>query len=270
MSKIKWYYTDSLAEASSLLRDNNVLPHGGGTNLVTRELSNIDGLLDLSKLKLNYIKQEKDTIEIGSMTTYCEVVKQLKTLSPENILIKSLQNSANTPLRNRITIGGSIGFIPKWSDLIGALMVLDANVVLIGKNVGDFPIADILKNNHLLDNSLITAIKFINKPSVSSHYRDIKTKSDMPLFTITTLIELKDKKINNPKIYITGTRELVSQITNLEKYLQNKSIEELSETDIQSLVNVTFRGNRITDPMYLSEKAKIETCRAIFRALEMN
>lgn len=268
MSKIKWYYTESLDEASSLLRDKNILPHGGGTHLNNIDLLHVNGLLDLSKLKLNYIRQENDIIEIGAMTTYADVIDELQKISPNCMLLQTLKNSANTPLRNRITIGGSIGYVTQWSDLIGALLALDAKVVLVGKNEGEYDIARFWNSNDLREGSLITAVKFKDFPHKSYHYRDVKTNNDMPLFTISTLFDMDNDVIANTHIIIVGTKDRVSKIVDLEKYLTGKTIQELDEQTVLDLVNVEFVGNRSTDNAYLSQKAKIETWRSIFRAME--
>jgi len=74
--------------------------------------------------------------------------------------LKSLQNSADTPLRNRITIGGSIAFAPPWSDIIGALIVLDTKIILYRKNEGVSQLKNNLKNNKLKQDSLIAGIRF--------------------------------------------------------------------------------------------------------------
>jgi len=268
MSKIKWYYTDSLAEASSLLREKNILPHGGGTHLNNIDLSHVNGLLDLSGLELNYIKQDGDIIEIGSMATYADVIEKLQAISPNCMLLQTLQNSANTPLRNRITIGGSLGHIPQWSDLIGALLALDAKVILAGKHEGEYDISRFWNDDELREGSLITAVKFKDYPHKSYHYRDVKTKNDMPLFTISTLFDMDNDVIANTHIIIVGTKDRVSKIVELEKYLTGKTIQQLDEQTVIDLVNVEFVGNRSTDNDYLAHKTKIETWRSIFRAME--
>ncbi len=270
MIKIQWHYPKSLAEASSLLEIKNIIPHGGGTSLINRDFSHVVGLLNLTELGLNYIKQDNAIIEIGSMSTYADILTGLKSISPDNILVKSLQNAANTPCRNRITIGGSISFAPKWSDVIGALLALEAKVVITGKNDGEFLLSKYLEQKELRQQSLITAVKFKNFSHRSSHYREVKTKNDMPLFTITALLKMDKDQIEQAKVFIIGTTERISQLIELENYLENKLRLEISEEGIQNLVKVSFNGSRITDGDYLSHKAKIETARTIFRAMEIS
>lgn len=268
MKNIQWTYPVSLAEASSLLEKKNIVPHGGGTHLGGRDLSRVEGIVCLKKLGLDYVKKDKDTIEIGSMTSYADVVKKLRSISPDSILVKALKDAANTPCRNRITIGGSIAFVPKWSDLIGSLLVLDAKVVLAGKNKGEFLVSDYLQKRELQEGSLICAVTFKEFPYRSSHYRDVKTQNDMPLFTVSVLCAMKNYRIDKAKVIIVGTQERISCMHELENYLIAKTVSDLSEEKICDLVECKFFGKRITDPDYLSYKAKVETARAIFRALE--
>ena len=268
MSEKKWYYTDSLGEASSLLRNKTILPHGGGTHLNNIDLSHVEGLLDLSQLGLNFIKQDGDYIEIGATTTYADVVNKLQEISCRCLLLQTLRDSANANLRNRITVGGSIAYIPQWSDLIGALLALDAKVKLVGKNEGEYDIADFWRDHTLRKNSLITAVRFKNFPHKCYHYREVKTNNDMPLFTVSTLFDMDHDKIKNTHIIIVGTKERVSKLTELERYLTGKKLNDLNENDVKALIDVDFAGNRVVDPDYLKQKAKIETWRSIFKAME--
>ncbi|MCF7833371.1 MAG: FAD binding domain-containing protein [Candidatus Marinimicrobia bacterium] len=268
MINIKWTYPVSLSEATSLLEKENVVIHGGGTNLSGRDISNVEGIICLKKLGLDYVKKDKDIIEIGAMSSYADVVKALSSLSPEHILLKALKNAANTPCRNRTTIGGSIAFVPTWSDRAGALLALDATLVLAGKNEGEVKVADYLKNKALQEKTLILAVKIKDTPHRSFHYRDVKTANDMPLFTITVLLELENDVIKSAGIFIVGTKQLITGLPELESYLLGKSKDDIVDSEVQDLVNVSIVGSRITDTDYMSIKAKIETARAIFSALE--
>ena len=268
MINIKWTYPVSLAEAASLLEEKNVVPHGGGTHLSGRDLSRVEGIMCLKKLGLDYVKKENDTIEIGAMTSYADLVAGLSKISPDHILVKALKNAANTPCRNRITIGGSVAFVPMWSDLIGPLLALDASLVLVGKQSGEFKVSEYLEKKELQDQTLISAIKINNTAHRSFHYRDVKTTNDMPLFTITVLLKLDSKKISEAKAYIVGTKERISRLAEVEAYLQGKDKSDIKAGAIEDRVNVSIVGSRITDPEYMGYKAKIETARAIFSALE--
>jgi CO/xanthine dehydrogenase FAD-binding subunit len=268
MNNIKWYYPVSLAEVSLLLEKKGLVLHGGGTNLTSRNISGIEGFICLKNLDLDYVKNDKNMIEIGAMCSYADIVKKLREISPDNILVKSLQHAANTPCRNRITLGGSVAYVPKWSDLAGALLALDADLVLSGKQNGEFKFSEYLEQKELRKQTMVCAVRIKDKPHLSAHYREIKTANDMPLFTITVLLNVKNEKISPSRIFVVGTKERMTELGEVENYLSGKNIKDLHDTDIQDLVNVEFLGKRITDPGYMSYKVKVETARTIRKALE--
>jgi CO/xanthine dehydrogenase FAD-binding subunit len=263
MKELNWNYPKSLADAEKLVRQENVLPHGGGTGLLLRNLSGIDGLIELSQLPLRYVNAANGMIEIGSMCSYADVVTEFRKIDPKHILVKCLHHSANTPLRNRITVGGSIAMFLPWTDLMGALIALDAKVTLIGENSGDFPVVEYVKNKKLRSGSLITAVKFQNSPWRSAHYREIRTKSDMPIFNLTVLLRVATDKVTESRIIVVGTVSKFARLNAVEDYLKDRKSEEIKSAEIEKLVNLKFAGSRIDDPEYVNIKAGIELGRMI-------
>jgi len=267
MKELNWYYPETLADAAKLVQQKNVFPHGGGTGLLLRKLSAVDGLIELSQLPLQRIKITGDFIEIGGICTYGDVISELMKTDPEHILVKCLHHSANTPLRNRITIGGSIAMFPPWSDLMGALIALDAEVKLLGKNSGDFPISEYIKDKNLHSESLITSVKIQNLPWRSAHYREIRTKSDMPIFNHTVLLKTADGRIDDSRLITVGTASKFTRLSEVEEYLLNRRIETINPSEIEKRVRLKFSGSRIDDPEYVNLKAGIELGRLIQKAL---
>lgn len=267
MKELNWNYPKTLADAEKLVQQENVVPHGGGTGLLLRNLSGVDGLIELSQLPLRYVNAANGIIEIGSMSTYADVVAEMTKIEPEHILVKCLHHSANTPLRNRITVGGSIAMFPTWSDLLGALIALGAKVHLIGKNNGDFPVEDYVKDSNLRQNSLITVIKLHNSGWRSAHYRETRTKSDMPIFNHTVLLKAEADKVSESHIIVVGTASKFTRLTAVEDYLNSRKIDEIKSAEIEKLVNLKFAGSRIDDPDYSNIKAGIELGRMIVQMM---
>jgi len=189
MNNINWYYPNSPAEASTLMLRGKTILHAGSTGLRGRDIPSGTSLLDLSKAGLSNCTIKPAAITLGAMCTYADVVKALQEKIPDHILVKSLKPAANTPLRNRITVGGSVAFFPPWSDLMGPLLALDATVVLAGKNEGEYPIAAFIEKKELREQSLITSIKIPAGEWLAAHHREIRSVSDMPAFTITLLLQ---------------------------------------------------------------------------------
>ena len=55
---LQWYYPEKISEALKLIKKDGVILHAGGTRLLKTEARNIKGLVDISLLKLNYIKKD--------------------------------------------------------------------------------------------------------------------------------------------------------------------------------------------------------------------
>ncbi len=129
--KLREYISpETIEEAYDILiknRSNLIL--GGGCFLgISRRKRNIG--IDLSKLNLNYIVEEKDNVIIGAENTLREVaVNNLVANISSGILIESIkQLGAGIQLKNTATIGGSVYSKYGFSDLMPTLLVLDAKL----------------------------------------------------------------------------------------------------------------------------------------------
>jgi CO/xanthine dehydrogenase FAD-binding subunit len=119
----------SLEEAYSLLEERRALVIGGGawTRMNTRS---VELAVDLSGLDLRYIKKKGKRFEIGAMTTArdLETSEELKK-SFGNIISEAVAHIVGVQLRNIITVGGTVFGRYGFSDLLTALLALDAAVV---------------------------------------------------------------------------------------------------------------------------------------------
>ncbi len=138
MSKkeIKWFYPSNFDEAVKIhLQNNLIIPCAGSTAIMRSKRLNNEGFIDLTKCDLSYINQDKkDSLTIGATTTFNEIIefiqsKDYKDSSFEKMLYKALIEAASYPLRNRITVGGSLYDLPLWSDLISPLLLTDTKVI---------------------------------------------------------------------------------------------------------------------------------------------
>jgi len=122
---VQWYFPETVDEAVAFLGRERTIPHGGGTSLVKSGISSYSGVVDLARVPLNYLKTDRGILEIGANQTFASAAENLSNLYPGCILASALGSAASTPLRNRITVGGSASLFPLWSDLIGPMAVLE-------------------------------------------------------------------------------------------------------------------------------------------------
>ena len=121
----------SVAQAEELLLSdpkNSIL--GGGMWLRLGQ-ARYHTVIDISRLGLDYIREEEKYIELGAMTT----LRQMEThpLLRElygGVLPRCLAPIVGVPFRNTATVGGTVFGQYAFSDILTVLLALDARVLL--------------------------------------------------------------------------------------------------------------------------------------------
>jgi len=264
MYEIKWYFPGSIDEALDLIKLEGVIPHAGGTGILkSRLLEKIKGLVDLGKLSINYFCEENGEIKIGAMQTYGDVIENLQRIDPDSILIKALSQAASTPLRNRITVGGSVSYFPVWSDIMGPLIALDASVTLLGENAGIYNIRYFANNRLLRRNSLVKEVKFKKDRWKSYYFRAVRTSFDYAAFTISILAKKNKNLVKDMRIVVTGCAGKFNRLEDLEEKLKGKETQDLNLDDIVKDINLEFIGKRHGSPEYLNHLFQVELARGL-------
>ena len=105
----------------------------GGTDLLVTKPQEVECLVDIANLDLDYIRKDEDGISIGAATTV-DLIETSPVFSklPYRVLSQAANNMATPQVRNMATIGGNICNASPAADLPVALMVLDATVKTAG------------------------------------------------------------------------------------------------------------------------------------------
>ena len=267
MKEIKWYFPENLRAVPALLKKDGVIPHGGGTGILKGSMGSVKGLIDLTLLPLGFFRVKKGTIDIGAAQTYAEIIENMKKIDPEHILVKALSVSASTPLRNRITAGGSIAMFPPWSDLMGPLIALDAEVSLCGSREGDFNITSYVNDRHLAGGNLITGIKINRDRWTSCYYRETCVHFDYPAFTVTILLKKDGKAIVDTRIVIVGCTGRFRRLLELEESIRGRDAGEVEPESISGKVKIDFTGKKSLSPGYIRHLAKVQIERGLAAVL---
>lgn len=203
----------SWQEAYKLLKaspKNKIL--GGGLWL-KKGNTEVDTLIDLSRLNLNKIEDKGNYLEIGSMVTQREL-----ELSP---LVKSLGGGVisyavsqimGPAFRNTATVGGSIYGKYGFSDLITVLLGVDVELQF-------YPNAKMSLDEYLAKpgfyDGILTHIR-IKKDDVKAYFKKVKaTAIDYPILNVCVT------KGNKYKV-VVGSRPLAATSLNkVNEYLNN-------------------------------------------------
>ncbi len=126
MSKqFSYHRPENLNDAHKLLARDGAKPLLIHPRMGVEPYSTADAVVDLSRLNLNYIKQDGDVIRIGAMTTLQDVADSalLRTLA-RGILPEAASLTAHLGLRNASTIGGVMENPTSAVDVMLALLCL--------------------------------------------------------------------------------------------------------------------------------------------------
>jgi len=263
MKTLAWYYPRDLEEATLLLQEPGVVPHGGGTGLLRTGLGHLSGLVDLRYLPVFDFKVQDGVIEMGAGLTFAEVVRRMSALEPDSVLVKSLGRAAATPLRNRITIGGSVAMAPPWSDLLGPLVALEAEVVLAGGREETCPVADYVADRERRTGTLVTAVRVRREPWQSVYVRATATHFDYAAFTITLLAKTNDGVVEDIRLVVVGAKNKVNRLRELEASLIGQPAGALRAPALGADLGLEFPAKTIGGPEYVAHLFHVELERAL-------
>lgn len=156
MLKIQNYtYARSLDEAYAALVKNPKNCIIGGMIWLKMEDKVVPEAIDLSGLGLDQIEEEEDCFKIGAMVTLRELeLHDRLNKATGNVIHDALKDIVGVQLRNLATIGGSVFSRFGFSDVLCALMCLDASVQLY--HAGEMSIQEFSKSN--IQRDIITHI----------------------------------------------------------------------------------------------------------------
>jgi carbon-monoxide dehydrogenase medium subunit len=125
---------NSIDEAVRFLEARGERAHllAGGTDLLLVDRG-YDAILDISRLELDYIRDDGDDLAIGATTSIESIARSPRVASlAGGILCESCRIFGTIQIRNMATIGGNIANAMPAADPPSALLALDARIVAVG------------------------------------------------------------------------------------------------------------------------------------------
>jgi CO/xanthine dehydrogenase FAD-binding subunit len=221
----------TLDEALALLRRPGLhtVPLAGGAWLVPRLRRDVDvpdplaepvdAVVDLAGLGLSFIEMEGQPsdgwLRLGATTTLEQIAhspacRQLAS----GILAEAAQREAPVNQRNQATLAGTVLGAPSQSELLLALLALDARAVVDAGQPRTLPLADLLADlPGQLGSGLVTEIK-LPWPVETAHgslARVARTPTDQPIVAAAALADGDSRRLAlggvtaNPLLLRLGT-----------------------------------------------------------------
>jgi len=259
--QIQWYYPQSIDDAVEIHSTKKSIYHAGGTFiLMGKKFPEVEAIVDLWHLPLDYFDTVDDSLEIGAMNTYAAAVEKISAVNPEHILVKSLSAAASTPLRNRITLGGSSRAFPAWTDLVGPLIALDATVKLASpEGKTQIPATQYIENIASYRDHLVVGFSFPAGGWSSAYVRKTRTRVDFAAFNITVLARKSgDGTVDDIRIVVVGNSTKFARLTELEDKIRGTKISEVNlPQEIKSL-DIKFGDKSLGSSEYIRDLFNVE------------
>jgi probable selenate reductase FAD-binding subunit len=252
-----YHRPETLADAWQALQTPDTHPLGGGTKLLAGHLPlTVTGLVDLQRLGLNQIELSDGGLQVGAtvrLTDWTEFLVEQADNSPAALLLNAIRRSGPNTYRNAATVGGTIASRLQDSELLAALLALDAHVYLYNEetaaSLGDYLTGQ--QSTHL-----ITHITISWQEGRGASERVARTPADYPIVSITGW----QGEGGSLRIATTGLAERPFRLPDIDGPLSQETIEAAAESARQSAVHPgDFRG----DANYRAEMAAVLTRRVL-------
>jgi carbon-monoxide dehydrogenase medium subunit len=263
-----YHRPESLDEALALLARPGSAPLAGGTKLLASE-AGLPGtaVIDLQALGLSQAQLVSaggtQTLALGATLTLTKFSQFLKAELPENEVAALLQTASHqagpNTYRNAATLGGTIASRLPDSELLAALLVLEAIVTLHSRsNQNTISLIDYLADVER-PSGLITTVTVPVPTGKGASHRVARTPADYPIVSITGW-RMADGLV---RLAATGLGERPFRLS---------SAEQIASTDVEQAASAAstanahpgdFRGNA----RYRAEMAAVLTRRTLKQLL---
>lgn len=224
-----FYQPESLQEALRIRAAGDVIPYGGGTDLMVNhnELSTFLYLNRVAEMKRIY--EDGESIHIGAACTFTEV---LNSGTVPGIMKEAVSQIAAPAIRNLGTMGGNIGNGSAKADTVLIDFVTDAKILLASEsgsrlvNIEDFYLGH--KKTDLHDDELIVEI-LIPKADLSNYYyKKVGARNALAISRVSFagVFAMEGKKISKAACAFGAVADVVLRFKELEKLLIGKTLEE--------------------------------------------
>ncbi|MBI4865355.1 MAG: FAD binding domain-containing protein [Candidatus Wallbacteria bacterium] len=132
----EFHYPATVAEALAILQrfDSRASVIAGGTSLGRTDDAKIEAMVDISRMGLAFLKEDKVSLRIGSTNPLQALARSRKLgVFAGGLLARAAASQPSRLLRNAMTLGGSIVLSTPWAEMPPALLTLDAKMIIAGE-----------------------------------------------------------------------------------------------------------------------------------------
>jgi CO/xanthine dehydrogenase FAD-binding subunit len=213
ISNIATYYRPpDLRTALSLLREGRgrAVPLAGGTSLVGGPPRDVEAVVDLQDLQLDRMTLQADGgLSLGAMVTLAEMMEDETVRGyADGFLVQAARYSAGSLVRNRATLGGTLIARAATSDLVAALLALNATVTIVDSGEQSVTLDDLYRRRDYLlqPGALLTEVRLppFAEGRRASLQRIARTPMDQPILSVAAAFSRHGGTIRDARLAAVG------------------------------------------------------------------
>lgn len=226
---VNGYSAASLAEALKIRKEHDVVPYGGGTDLMIEASEDVSYLFLHKVPEMKQIVVDDEYVRIGASCTFTEVLASDKV---PQLMKEAVSRIAAPAIRNIGTMGGNIGNGSAKADSVLIEFVSDAKLVLAsadGQRVVD--ITDFYKGRKQLDlgkDELIVEILLPKTGLENYTYKKVGARNALAISRVSFagVIQMDGDVIKHIAIAFGAVEGTVVRHKEIEKMLEGKTLAE--------------------------------------------
>jgi carbon-monoxide dehydrogenase medium subunit len=260
-----YYRPRSVDEALHLLRQSNTVPLAGGTALLATEEGIDSAVVDLQDAGLNGLSWADDgrVLRLGAMVRLANLDELLAPLTELQggaaLLRQAIGHAGPNTYRHAATVGGIVASRLPDSELLAALLTLDATVTLRLPAPETISLAAYLADDERPP-GLITEFDVYWPSGHGAAERVARTPADYPIVSVT----LWQPHDGAPRLAATGIAPRPLRLTAAEAALRSGHDEASIEAAAEAArAATTHPGDFRGDAAYRAEMAAVLTRRVL-------
>ncbi|MCS7351386.1 FAD binding domain-containing protein [Thermoflexus sp.] len=274
----EYHRPKTLAEALALLRrpDIRTVPIGGGTQILAEAAREVEAVVDLQDLGLDFIRLEGNTLRIGATTPLQALVEAPEsTAYGGGILAEAARETAPLPLRNQRTVGGAVVGASGEQPLATVLIALEAELVVFTEPESPralrleafYDYREALRRQGMIATEIRLPISAA--PTGASFHKVARTPADAPIVGVAVrLFRGVDEACYGVRIAVGGVAPRPVRLREVEHTLEGQppNPERFRAAARQAREQVNPPGDFRGSPEYRREMVEVLLQRALVDA----
>jgi carbon-monoxide dehydrogenase medium subunit len=231
-------------------------------------------LVDLGGIpELRGIREDGDRIAIGAMTSYYDIVRDDLVNQHITLLAQATETVADSQVRHRGTLGGSLAHADPAGDLGAVALALDAEMVITGPSgTRTVPASEFFVDyftTAIGEGEILTEIRFPKYTGWGSHYEKFnRTAQAWSMVAIAAAVRVEGGTIAEARVAITNMGTTPIRASGVEEALvgQSPTAEAVRTAAERVTEGTSAPSDADAASDYREHLAKVLTGRAVLAA----